>query len=1067
MKQKFIFLKIWLSVLISGLLSLSIAFTQTATLKHSYTFEDGTAKDVVGNADGTVNGGTIANGAYTASANGHHIELPANIININTYSAITIEAYIRADVDVTWASMMAYFGDTETSSGNNWGVNYYFITPDRWSQCATAISCGVTTNPWSGEDGLTGSPVSVGNKHHVVGILTNSNISLYIDGLLVGSQALSKTNNLISNISNAKAYICKGGYGADPTWQGTIFEYNIYDGVLDENVIQEHYVNFMGSDFFDARLSSLTTNTCKLEPAFDPEVEMYEIKVDYGITSLKLDAVAKIKGATVKIFDGLGKEISDGIVNFDIKDGIDVQILVTALDKSTQKSYYVSIFVNNGEKSANLSSIELSTGKILNKFHPDTTKYKALVPYGTTSVVINGKPSWSGAKVTGDGTIQLSNGFASAIITVKSQDSLTIKKYKVEIYASKIATGKYFYLMHEASGFVVSESKETYNVIKLAPLTKNDSTQLFEIIESGVDSQYFIRNKLNNYLRLSPSSTWDMIMAPSLSNDLDSCRFKIIEFEPGRFRFESVKKSATQQKYMGTNNEYLGGWIYADKYENNKLNVWKIYSPEEIIPHDTYLNSLYISSGTLSPEFKFYIKDYSVILPAGTTSVNVNAVANDPASTVNGTGTINIASNDGIITIKVIASDSKSSTEYRIHYIIDGTFTLRHSYTFANGTAMDMIGNAHGTVNGGIIKNGEYIASQNGQHISFPGDIIRINGYPAITVETYLKDDDNISNDVNTMITYFGNTIGSYGTDYLFTSLKSRIAVSCVNTSNPWSTESGVSGTNLLDDGKPHHLVGILTLDSVILYIDGVKVNQSAVSENNKIYNLSNKYSYLCKSGYVNDKTWMGKVLEYNIYSGKMDAATIASRAANFPVNDSTSDATLSDLKVNNVSLTDFSPYKLQYKVKVPSGTTVVPTVSATPKYNGASANVIPASSLKDTTVIIVTAKDGATKVKYYVLFEEEEEGSQPSQPPVNVINNSEISSHIKVYPTIFRDNFRIESSKEINEVRIFDVSGKEVYKYFGKAYVYDINASFNTGIYFVKVYCSEGIKTFKVFKVK
>ena len=33
----------------------------------------------------------------------------------------------------------------------------------------------------------------------------------------------------------------------------------------------------MGSDFFDARLSSLTTNTCKLEPAFDPEVENEEL----------------------------------------------------------------------------------------------------------------------------------------------------------------------------------------------------------------------------------------------------------------------------------------------------------------------------------------------------------------------------------------------------------------------------------------------------------------------------------------------------------------------------------------------------------------------------------------------------------------------------------------------------------------------------------------------------------------------------------------------------------------------------------------------------------------------
>jgi len=212
------------------------------TLMHSYTFEDGTAKDVVGNADGILKGtGTIANGAYKATANGDYIELPAAVIAINTYVAITLEGYIYTDVDNTAAVMMAYFGGNE----NGLGGNGYFITPDRWTESRTAISCGNLTAPWSAEQGFTGAPVSVGEKHHVASVLTNSSIKWYIDGLLAGEAVVSGANS-IAGISNANAWLCKGGYTADPTWMGTIDEFNIYNGVLDAATIAEHAQQYLG-----------------------------------------------------------------------------------------------------------------------------------------------------------------------------------------------------------------------------------------------------------------------------------------------------------------------------------------------------------------------------------------------------------------------------------------------------------------------------------------------------------------------------------------------------------------------------------------------------------------------------------------------------------------------------------------------------------------------------------------------------------------------------------------------------------------------------------------------------
>jgi hypothetical protein len=211
------------------------------TLMHSYTFEDGTAADVVGNADGMIMGtGTIAYGAYTAAANGDYIELPAATIAINTYSAITLEGYIYSDVDNTAAVMMAYFGGNE----NGVGGNGYFFTPDRWTESRSAISCGNITEPWTAEQGVTGSPVSVGKKHHVVSVLTESAIKWYIDGALVGETPITG-NNSIANLSNANAWLCKGGYTADPSWMGTIHEFNIYEGEMDLTTIAQRANDFM------------------------------------------------------------------------------------------------------------------------------------------------------------------------------------------------------------------------------------------------------------------------------------------------------------------------------------------------------------------------------------------------------------------------------------------------------------------------------------------------------------------------------------------------------------------------------------------------------------------------------------------------------------------------------------------------------------------------------------------------------------------------------------------------------------------------------------------------------
>ena len=87
-----------------------------------------------------------------------------------------------------------------------------------------------------------------------------------------------------------------------------------------------------------------------------------------------------------------------------------------------------------------------------------------------------------------------------------------------------------------------------------------------------------------------------------------------------------------------------------------------------------------------------------------------------------------------------------------------------------------------------------------------------------------------------------------------------------------------------------------------------------------------------------------------------------------FTTNPVSSDATLSDLKVNGISLPDFAATKLDYEVEiVAADTTSVPNVDAAVTATG-KANAVVTHSLESTTVV-VTAENGTTKKTYTINY--------------------------------------------------------------------------------------------------
>jgi hypothetical protein len=232
-------LKIYDRALSAGELRYLAGFREPVVPVHSYTFEDGTANDSVGDAHGTLVGGAeIVDGAMVTTAQDQWMEMPGDVIAMGTYPEVTIEAWYTptAGANTGW-SMLAYFGDSATGLGNDG----YFITSARGDdKSRAAISCGNTSAPYSVESGADGPEYDDGLLHHMVSTLNATDITLYIDGVLMQSTPLSATNS-ISCISPNFAYLAKGGYNDDPEWIGAIEEFNIYDVALSEAEVAARY----------------------------------------------------------------------------------------------------------------------------------------------------------------------------------------------------------------------------------------------------------------------------------------------------------------------------------------------------------------------------------------------------------------------------------------------------------------------------------------------------------------------------------------------------------------------------------------------------------------------------------------------------------------------------------------------------------------------------------------------------------------------------------------------------------------------------------------------------------
>ncbi len=79
--------------------------------------------------------------------------------------------------------------------------------------------------------------------------------------------------------------------------------------------------------------------------------------------------------------------------------------------------------------------------------------------------------------------------------------------------------------------------------------------------------------------------------------------------------------------------------------------------------------------------------------------------------------------------------------------------------------------------------------------------------------------------------------------------------------------------------------------------------------------------------------------------------------------------ADLASLSYNGIPVPNFHADTLNYYITLPSGTQLVPYVSATTAWQGLNPSITSAAALPGTTVVTVTAEDGITTKTYYLHF--------------------------------------------------------------------------------------------------
>ncbi len=276
--------------------------------------------------------------------------------------------------------------------------------------------------------------------------------------------------------------------------------------------------------------------------------------------------------------------------------------------------------------------------------------------------------------------------------------------------------------------------------------------------------------------------------------------------------------------------------------------------------------------------------------------------------------------------------------------------------------------------------------------------------------------------------------------------------------------EAGSGGTEVHIDGGTLNVMGMFGMDwqakenACTLFLNSGLLNLSNIHNEGNSMGVNAKIEYV--GGMMQIKGDHKEVLE-TLYADKITGdyeiwveqtitetdTTYVTKLSNEGSGELGTDASLSELALSEGTLDPaFDAATADYTVELPAGTTVTPTVTATPTDANATVIVTDAADITSaevadrTTTIVITAEDGVTELTYTIVFNVE----GTSVTDLNIEN--------LIYPNPASAKLYITHTVKIDRVEIYNITGSRVLSQDNiTTEAIDIS-DLNSGLYFISV---------------
>ena len=215
--------------------TVTVVESATPVLKHRWSFNEAagetTAKDSVGTADGTLEGGaSLGTGSVVLDGSSGYVNLPNGIISTMTNATFEVWTTWNGPTSSSWQRIFDFGSNSAGEDQAGTGQTYLFLTP---RSGAGSLRFAATATSSGGEQMLNRTAaLATGKQTHLV-VTYNYSLQigkLYANGLLV---ATNRSTIALSRIVDINNWLGRSNW-PDPYYGGAINEFRIYEGILGE-----------------------------------------------------------------------------------------------------------------------------------------------------------------------------------------------------------------------------------------------------------------------------------------------------------------------------------------------------------------------------------------------------------------------------------------------------------------------------------------------------------------------------------------------------------------------------------------------------------------------------------------------------------------------------------------------------------------------------------------------------------------------------------------------------------------------------------------------------------------